>query len=126
MPGAKQNLNELIDRPIEASEDDLLKLLDESPNETIVESFAEGLQSTLDESDQERIIELAEELDSVEEEIDETGESTEEDEELITASQKGVVIRTSLKSINILGRSTQGVRIMKLDPGDKVASAVIM
>ncbi len=51
---------------------------------------------------------------------------TEEDEELITASQKGVVIRALLKSINVLGRATQGVRIMKMDPGDRVASAIIM
>lgn len=51
---------------------------------------------------------------------------TEGDEELIAASQKGVVIRTSLKSISVLGRSTQGVRIMRMDPEDKVASAVVM
>ncbi len=51
---------------------------------------------------------------------------TEEDAELITASQKGVIIRTSLKSVNVLGRATQGVRIMRLDLEDKVASAVIM
>lgn len=36
MPGAKQNLDELIDRSIEANEDDLLKLLDESLNEIYV------------------------------------------------------------------------------------------
>lgn len=51
---------------------------------------------------------------------------TEQDEELITASQKGVVIRASLRSVNVLGRATQGVRIMKLDPGDRVASAIIL
>ncbi len=51
---------------------------------------------------------------------------TEEDEELITASQKGVVIRTSLKSVNVLGRATQGVRIMRMDLGDRVVSAIII
>jgi DNA gyrase subunit A len=47
-----------------------------------------------------------------------------EEEELIAVSQKGQVIRTVLKNISILGRATQGVRIMKLSSGDKVASAV--
>jgi len=45
-----------------------------------------------------------------------------EEEDLIVISQKGQVIRTSVNSISILGRATQGVRIMRLDPGDKVAS----
>ena len=43
-------------------------------------------------------------------------------EDLIAISAKGQVIRTPLKSIPNLGRATQGVRIMKLDAGDKVAS----
>lgn len=43
--------------------------------------------------------------------------------DLLTISEKGQVIRTPLKSISLLGRATQGVRIMKLEPGDKVASA---
>jgi len=49
-------------------------------------------------------------------------EDSSEDEDLIVISQKGQVIRTLTKSISILGRATQGVRIMKLDQGDKVAS----
>jgi len=48
-------------------------------------------------------------------------ESTEE-EDLIVISQKGQVIRTPIKSISVLGRATQGVRIMRLDQEDKVAS----
>jgi len=44
------------------------------------------------------------------------------DEDLIVISQKGQVIRTATNSISQLGRATQGVRIMRLDPGDKVAS----
>ena len=48
-----------------------------------------------------------------------------EDKEIITVSKKGVVIRTSLDSISVLGRATQGVRIMKLEAGDSVASVVI-
>jgi len=45
-----------------------------------------------------------------------------EQEDLIAISQKGQVIRTPLKNISRLGRATQGVRIMRLDEGDKVAS----
>jgi DNA gyrase subunit A len=48
----------------------------------------------------------------------------EEQDELIAVSQKGKVIRTPLKKISILGRATQGVKVMRLSAGDKVASAV--
>jgi len=48
---------------------------------------------------------------------------TGEEEDLIVISQKGQVIRTKIGTIAKLGRATQGVRIMRLDPGDKVASA---
>ncbi|OGZ70099.1 MAG: DNA gyrase subunit A [Candidatus Staskawiczbacteria bacterium RIFCSPLOWO2_01_FULL_33_9] len=49
-----------------------------------------------------------------------------EDEDLIVISQKGQVIRTSVKSISLLGRATQGVRIMRLEAGDKVASGACL
>jgi len=45
------------------------------------------------------------------------------EEYLIVISQKGQVIRTPLESIPKLSRATQGVRLMKLDKGEKVASA---
>ena len=44
-----------------------------------------------------------------------------EEEELITISLKGQVIRTSLAEIPSLGRQTQGVRIMKMRPDDSIA-----
>ena len=47
----------------------------------------------------------------------------EESEDLIVISEKGQVIRTQISSIAKISRSTQGVRIMKLSEGDKVASA---
>jgi DNA gyrase subunit A len=47
-----------------------------------------------------------------------------EEEDLIVISRKGQVIRTKISTIPKLGRATQGVRIMRLGPGDKVASAV--
>lgn len=48
----------------------------------------------------------------------------EEQDELIVMSQKGQVIRTEIKQIPSLGRSTQGVRIMKLREGDSIAALV--
>ncbi|HEY4528120.1 MAG TPA: DNA gyrase subunit A, partial [Candidatus Paceibacterota bacterium] len=43
-------------------------------------------------------------------------------EELIAISKKGQVIRTPLKEISVLGRATQGVRIMRLQAKDQLAS----
>lgn len=45
-----------------------------------------------------------------------------EETELIAISRKGQVIRIELRTIPTLGRATQGVRIMRLDQGDKLAS----
>ena len=45
-----------------------------------------------------------------------------EEEDLVVISQKGQIIRTPINSISIISRSTQGVRIMRLDKGDKVVS----
>ncbi|MDD3386393.1 MAG: DNA gyrase subunit A [Candidatus Pacebacteria bacterium] len=44
-------------------------------------------------------------------------------EDLIVISKKGQVIRTKINDIPKLGRDTQGVKIMKIKAGDKVASA---
>ncbi len=51
--------------------------------------------------------------------------TSEENKEIIAVSLKGQVIRTSIGSISILGRATQGVRVMRLDTGDKLASVVV-
>ena len=45
-----------------------------------------------------------------------------EEEDLIAISRKGQVIRTKLGMVSVLGRATQGVRVMKLDEKDNVAS----
>jgi DNA gyrase subunit A len=45
------------------------------------------------------------------------------DEDVIVISTKGQVIRLPLKSVSILGRATQGVKLMRFkEEGDKVAS----
>lgn len=50
-------------------------------------------------------------------------EILEDETELITISKKGKVLKTKIVSIPKLSRSTQGVKIMNLEEGDKVASA---
>ncbi|OGG43476.1 DNA gyrase subunit A [Candidatus Kaiserbacteria bacterium RIFCSPHIGHO2_01_FULL_48_10] len=50
---------------------------------------------------------------------------TPEISEIIVASQKGQVIRTELKQIPVLSRATQGVRIMRLYEGDKIAAFTV-
>ena len=47
-------------------------------------------------------------------------------EEIIAISKKGQVIRAPLSQIPSLSRATQGVRIMKLNSGDSVASVTLL
>jgi len=51
---------------------------------------------------------------------------TGEEEEAVAMSKKSQVIRLGLSEIPSLGRSTQGVRIMKLHPGDSIASFICL
>jgi len=44
-------------------------------------------------------------------------------DEVMLISKRGIIIRTPAKDISIIGRSTQGVRLMKLSPEDKVVAA---
>lgn len=48
------------------------------------------------------------------------------EEELLALSAKGQIIRTKIAQIRTAGRATQGVRIMTLKPGDKVAGIVCL
>ncbi|PIR97258.1 MAG: DNA gyrase subunit A [Candidatus Doudnabacteria bacterium CG10_big_fil_rev_8_21_14_0_10_41_10] len=48
------------------------------------------------------------------------------EKDLVVISEKGQTLRTKLQSIPTLGRATQGVRIMKLASGDKIASASLV
>ncbi|MEK7194975.1 MAG: DNA gyrase subunit A [Patescibacteria group bacterium] len=52
--------------------------------------------------------------------------TSEDNKELIAISKKGQIIRTSVTSVSVLGRATQGVRVMKMAPGDAVASVVLV
>ena len=53
-----------------------------------------------------------------------TSQSVTDDDNIIITTVKGIVIRTSLKNIRIIGRATQGVRIMNLSEGDYVSDLV--
>lgn len=43
-------------------------------------------------------------------------------DELMLITEKGMIVRSPIKDIRTTGRSTQGVRLMKLDKGDKISS----
>jgi DNA gyrase subunit A len=49
-----------------------------------------------------------------------TSQSVVEDDTIIVSTAKGIVIRTPITDIRIMGRATQGVRIIKLQDGDSV------
>ncbi len=48
------------------------------------------------------------------------------EEEVIALSAKGQVIRSKLSDVRIAGRSTQGVKIMTLNAGDKVVGVICL
>jgi DNA gyrase subunit A len=54
------------------------------------------------------------------------GEIIENQTEVIALSAKGQVLRTKLESVRTTGRSAQGVRIMNLKPGDRLAGVVVI
>lgn len=49
-----------------------------------------------------------------------------EEESLMAVSQKGQIIKAPIVSISVLRRSTQGVRIMKLDKEDKISGITLL
>jgi len=51
---------------------------------------------------------------------------TDESQEVIIISSQGQTIRLGLKDISELGRSTQGVRIMRLNDGDEVVALALV
>ena len=49
-----------------------------------------------------------------------------QESDLLIISEKGQVIRMPMKDVRVLGRSTSGVRVMRLNSGDKVASISVI
>jgi len=50
--------------------------------------------------------------------------SVNDSDSIIITTAKGIVIRTSLKNIRVMGRAAQGVRVVKLQVGDSVTDVV--
>jgi DNA gyrase subunit A len=50
--------------------------------------------------------------------------SVNDTDSIIITTAKGIVIRTSLKNIRVMGRAARGVRIVKLQPGDYVTDLI--
>jgi DNA gyrase subunit A len=51
-----------------------------------------------------------------------TVEVLNEDEEIMIITQNGIMIRQGVREIRVIGRATQGVRLIRLEEGDKVAA----
>ena len=49
-----------------------------------------------------------------------------EDSEVMLISQYGKIIRMDSSTIRESGRSAQGVRLLHMEPGDRVAAAVVI
>jgi len=43
------------------------------------------------------------------------------DDEIMLMSQNGVLVRTPVRDISIVGRNTQGVRLIRLEEGDQLS-----
>ncbi len=52
--------------------------------------------------------------------------AVEESDEIIVMSSNGQAIRTYVKDISVIGRNTQGVRIIRLGDGEKVATFAVV
>ena len=48
--------------------------------------------------------------------------SVRESDDIMLITTQGMVNRTHIREIRVIGRNTQGVRIMNLNEGDKIAS----
>ena len=49
--------------------------------------------------------------------------SVTDNDDLMLITRKGIIIRTPAKDISVIGRNTQGVRLMRLSDGDELVSA---
>ncbi len=49
-----------------------------------------------------------------------------ESDELIITNKSGITIRMKVSDIRVMGRATQGVRVIKLDEGDSIADVAVL
>jgi DNA gyrase subunit A len=47
-------------------------------------------------------------------------------DDLVVMTQKGILIRQPADSIRVIGRNTQGVRLIRLDEGDTIADITVV
>lgn len=52
--------------------------------------------------------------------------SVSDDDEVMFITQQGIIIRTGANGISSIGRATQGVRLMKLEHGDRLVDAALI
>ena len=48
--------------------------------------------------------------------------AVEDDDELMMITSKGIMLRTNLDAVREIGRATQGVRLIRIDEGDKLVA----
>jgi len=51
---------------------------------------------------------------------------TSDTDDIVIVTTKGMVIRQHVKNVNVLGRNTQGVRLIRLEEGDTVADVAVV
>ncbi|MCS7235054.1 MAG: DNA gyrase subunit A [Armatimonadetes bacterium] len=49
-----------------------------------------------------------------------------EDDEVLLATESGQILRTLVREISTVGRSAQGVRVMRLQPGDRISAVAVV
>lgn len=49
-----------------------------------------------------------------------------EEDDLIVITSKGIIIRQPINSIRVIGRNTQGVKLIKLEPGDTISDITVV
>jgi len=49
-----------------------------------------------------------------------------EDDEVLLITAKGILTRQRVKAISLIGRTAQGIRLMRLDPDDRVVDAALI
>ncbi|MEO7174985.1 MAG: DNA gyrase subunit A [Saprospiraceae bacterium] len=49
-----------------------------------------------------------------------------DEEDLMITNKSGIIIRTAVSTLRVMGRATQGVRLIKIDDGDAIADVTIV
>ena len=52
--------------------------------------------------------------------------AVEEDQDLMLISERGMIVRTETRQVSVIGRDTQGVRIMRLKEGDRLVACTLL